>query len=176
MRSGLIRRAKSGDATAMEEIVKLYYDDIYHFLCRKLPNYMDAQDIAQDVFLKLAAGINTYQEKGKLKNYLFQMALNASRDFYRRTNHNACTLNESADICSDSMPLEQMMEMVERAEIVKVALNKLPEYQKDVIVLRFYHDLAFKDIALITDTNISSTKSRYRQGVDKLKILLKEVF
>ncbi|MDL2233267.1 helix-turn-helix domain-containing protein [Ruminococcaceae bacterium OttesenSCG-928-L11] len=36
MRSGLIRRAKSGDATAMEEIVKLHYDDIYHFLCRKL--------------------------------------------------------------------------------------------------------------------------------------------
>lgn len=176
MQSGLIRRAKRGDATAMDEIVRLHYNDIYHFLCRKLPNYMDAQDIAQDVFLKLAIRISAYQERGKLKNYLFQMALNASRDYYRKAERTVGPLAENADFAADTVPLDQMMEASERGVLVKAALNSLPDYQRDVIVLRFYHDLAFKDIAAITGAHVSSTKSRYRQGMDKLRASLKEVF
>lgn len=175
MGSGLIRRMQGGDKTAVDEIVRLYYNDVYRFLCRKLPTFADAQDVTQDVFMRLALGIHRYQERGKLRNYLFQMALNASRDYYRRCPPDPLNVDDVADTLPGVSLPGDVYEAREQGEMVRSVLHLLPDFQKDVIILRFYHDLAFKDIARITGANLSATKSRYKQGMDKLKRLLKEV-
>jgi RNA polymerase sigma factor (sigma-70 family) len=80
------------------------------------------------------------------------------------------------DLRSDAPPTEDAAEKREAAEAVKNALRELPVFQRDVLILRFYHDLPFKDIARIMDCRLSSTKSRYRQGMDKLRDLLERTY
>ncbi|MDL2318821.1 sigma-70 family RNA polymerase sigma factor [Eubacteriales bacterium OttesenSCG-928-A19] len=171
---GLVERMQSGDKTAMDEIIRLYYNDVYCFLCRKLPTFAQAQDMTQDVFMRLTLGIHRYQERGKLRNYLLQMALNACRDYYRRCPPDPLNVDDIADTLPGAPLPGEVYEAREQGERVRAVLQSLPDFQKDVIILRFYHDLAFKDIARITGANLSATKSRYKQGMDKLKRLLEE--
>lgn len=171
----LVRRMKNDDEIATEIIVRKYYDEIYSFLCRKLSNSTEAEDITQIVFIKFVNNIHTYNERGKLKNYLFKLAVNASNDYYRKNLKYKLSEYKLEDVCSDEVALDELVHKKEIANKVKEGLDKLPLYQKDVIIMRFYHDLKFQDIAKIMKSNISSTKSRYQQGIKKLKTILKEV-
>ena len=170
----LIKRVQDGDESALDEIVQTYYDEIYRFLCRKLGNSIDAEDVAQTVFVKFIGSVYSYSEKGKFRNYLFKVAVNAGNDFFRKS-VNYTPLDDIAELHSNSQSPEQIASEHFTSLSVQKALQELPTYQRDVIVLRFYHDLQFKDIAGILNTGVSSAKSRYRQGMDKLRILLKEV-
>ena len=174
MQSELIRQIQNGNRSALDELIELHYNEIYHFLCRKLPTFTDAQDVTQTVFIKLISNIYYYNEKGKFKNYLFRLAINAANDFYRRYSVNE-DIDELPELLSQAASPEEMLENEELNRIVKNALYTLPDYQRDVIILRFYHDFSFKDIAKITGANVSTAKSRYKQGISKLKDLLKEV-
>lgn len=158
-----------------EQIVRTYYNDVYYYLCKKLGNSVDAQDVTQEVFVKFFANIDSYRERGKLKNYLLKLACNASNDLFRRSKHNV-DLDEIDDIQDDTINVDEMVERGEEQEIVKSALMELPAMQRDVIVLRFYHDMPFGDIAKITNSNTSTVKSRYRQGMEKMKRILEVNF
>ena len=171
--SELIKRIQSGDTWALDEIIKSYYNEIYHFLCRKLSNHDAAQDVTQNVFIKFAAAFSQYDERGKFRNYLFKLAANAGNDWFRGKSDDV-TLDELQEFESNEPAPEESTINRDTAQTVRRSLQMLPGFQRDVIILRFYHDLPFKDIARITGHNLSSTKSRYRQGMEKLKNLLKE--
>ncbi|MDR3269930.1 MAG: RNA polymerase sigma factor [Peptococcaceae bacterium] len=172
----LVERIQCGDQSALNEIIRTYYNEIYHFLCRKLSDTNAAQDVTQTVFLKFVRNIHSYHERGKLKNYLFRLAANAGNDYFRNKPAAYVLLDACFDRQSDDPLPEEAAEKREAAEAVKNALLELPIFQRDVIILRFYHGLPFKDIARIMDCGVSSTKSRYRQGMEKLKILLERAY
>ena len=169
----LKKQIRSGDISDLDKIIESYYNDIYHFLCRKLSDFEAAQDVTQIVFMKFATNFSQYTEQGKLRNYLFKLAVNAGNDWFRRK-IDFIPLDEVQEIESNVSTPETTTINRDTAEDVKCALYKLPAFQRDVIILRFYHNLSFKDIARITDCGLSSTKSRYRQGMEKLENLLKE--
>lgn len=170
---GPIRRIQRGSASALDEVVVAYYDEVYRFLCRKLADREAAQDVTQTVFVKFAAGLLHYDERGKLRNYLFKLASNAGNDWFRNQ-AKTLPLDDLCDLPSDEPDPGVTAERRETAEAVRRALHALPGFQRDCIILRFYHDLSFKDIAWITGSKVSSAKSRYRQGMEKLKYLLEE--
>jgi RNA polymerase sigma-70 factor (ECF subfamily) len=170
---GPIRRIQNSDISVLDEVITTHYDEIYRFLCRKLVDREAAQDVTQTVFVKFAAGLSRYDERGKLRNYLFKLASNAGNDWFREQVRTV-PLDDLGDPPSDELGPQAMAEKRETADAVKHALYTLPGFQRDSIILRFYHDLSFKDIAWITGTNVSTAKSRYRQGMEKLKYLLKE--
>ena len=174
MRDGeLIKQIRNGDISDLDKIIENYYNDIYLFLYRKLSDCEAAQDVTQIVFMKFAANFSQYNEQGKLRNYLFKLAVNAGNDWFRRK-IDFISLDEIQEIESNVSTPEAITVNRDIADEVKCALCKLPVFQRDVIILRFYHDLSFKDIARITGCGLSSTKSRYRQGMEKLKSLLEE--
>lgn len=167
----IIRDLKNGDMKQIEYIVSIYYGEIYRYLCRKLGNETEAQDVTQEVFVKFFANLHTYQERGKLRNYLFKLATNASNDVFRKSRP---TLSfDEADTLQDAqMTPSEVVEKREEKERVKEALQVLPASQREVIILRFYHELPFWDIARITDSNLSTVKTRYRRGMETLKRIL----
>ena len=172
----LIRQIQNGDASAMDKIAERYYSEIYRFLCRKLSDYNAAQDVTQTVFVKFAANFSHYSEQGKLRNYLFKLAANAGNDWFRAKT-DFVSFNELQQTPSDSPTPESAAVSSDTAEIARHALSRLPGFQRDVIIMRFYHGLSFRDIARITGTSLSSAKSRYRQGMEKLKnLLMRELF
>lgn len=167
----LIRRIKSGDTNALDELIQKYYNDIYTYCYRKLGNQQNAQDVAQEVFLHFCRDFDTYTQMGKCKNYLYVIA------------HNLCINAVQKKV---PIPLEDVekegsfgidipAERFETADSVQTALNKLPQAQKEVILLRFYHDLKLQEIAQIMNSRLSVTKYRLGQGLKTLsKLLSKE--
>lgn len=167
----IIRNLKNGEIEQIEYIVSAYYEEIYSYLCRKLGNEIEAQDVTQEVFVKFFANLHTYQERGKLRNYLFKLATNASNDVFRKSKP-TLSFDEAGEL-QDSKPAPwEMVEKKEDKARVKEALQALPVYQREVIILRFYHELPFGDIARITDSNLSTVKTRYRRGMEALKKIL----
>ena len=167
----LIRRIKSGDTKALDELIQKYYNDIYTYCYRRLGHKHDAQDITQEVFLHFCRNFNSYMQRGKCKNYLYVIAHNLCVNAIRKR-----TPIPLKDIGKENSPIKDAEgEKFETADSVKAALNALPEEQKEVIQLRFYHDLKLKDIAQIMDSGLSVTKYRLNQGLKSLsKLLSKE--
>ena len=109
-----------------------------------------AADITQDVFLKLLENIQSVRKIGKFQNYLLTISVNTCNNYTKK-----------------AKPLYMDLETL-KAQI-QYAINTLPDYQKEVIILRFYYDLKIREIATITKASVSTVKSRLQQGIKKLE-------
>ncbi len=162
----LIQKAKIGDKEALNEIIEIYYDEIYKFLYRRMGNKAAAEDVTQDTFIKFIKNLPYYKEKNKLKSFLFTIAINTSNDFFRR--HKQETSLLSLDNAGDEITKDET-EQKEEALIVRQAVLSLPDVQRDVIILRFYHDLKIKEIASVQKVPIPTVKTRLRRALKALK-------
>ena len=132
-----------------------------------------AYDCTQETFLRLIRFYGTYTEKRKFKAWLFRIARNVCYDHFRKEKEipeEAVTLGLSPGRAEEDKNLARM----ERGQVIRAALEKLPRMQRDVVILRFYHQLSIQEIATITDSSIPTVKSRLRQSMDKLRKLLDE--
>ena len=162
----LIQKAKIGDKEALNEIIEIYYDEIYKFLYRRMGNKAAAEDVTQDTFIKFIKNLPYYKEKNKLKSFLFTIAINTSNDFFRRHKQEASL--PSLDNAGDEITKDET-EQKEEALIVRQAVLSLPDVQRDVIILRFYHDLKIKEIASVQKVPIPTVKTRLRRALKALK-------
>ena len=167
----LIRRIKSGDKNALDDLIQKYYNDIYKYCYRKMGRKSDAEDITQEVFLHFCRNFDSYTQRGKCRNYLYVIARNLC----------ANTLQKKTSLPLSSIKEEYLSEndtglkQVDAVDSVQAALKQLPEEQRTVILLRFYQDLKLKEIAQIVNAGLSVTKYRLYQGLKTLsKLLLKE--
>lgn len=133
-----------------------------------------AEDLTQEVFLRLVRTLSQYRPTGKFSNYIFTIAVNTANDFFRKNKRFIYEENDLMGIDA-GINIEEIFVKQEQFTYLKEALNKLPDMQKDAILLRYFHNMKIKDIAKITGTNQSTVKSRISQGLSKLKILLSEV-
>ncbi|MGN0569140.1 MAG: RNA polymerase sigma factor [Candidatus Fimenecus sp.] len=162
----LVCRAKLGDKEALNEIVDMYYDEIYRFLYRRMGNKAAAEDVTQDTFIKFIKNLPYYKEKNKLKSFLFTIAINTSNDYFRRYKQEIffLTLDNIGEEITEDKTLQK-----EDALIVREAVLSLPDIQRDVIILRFYHDLKIKEIASVQEVPVPTVKTRLRRALKALK-------
>lgn len=162
----LVYRAKLGDKEALNEIIEIYYDEIYKFLYRRMGNKAAAEDVTQDTFIKFIKNLPYYKEKNKLKSLLFTIAINTSNDFFRRYKQDLSflTLDNIGEEITEDETLQK-----EETLIVRQAVLSLPDVQRDVIILRFYHDLKIKEIASVQKVPVPTVKTRLRRALKALK-------
>jgi RNA polymerase sigma factor (sigma-70 family) len=164
----LIQRIKSGDTTALEQLIQKYYGYVYAYCYRRLGHQDDAQDITQEVFLHFCRNFDSYVQRSKVKTYLYTISHNMCI--------NAMQMKKPLsleDVETENFTYKNAMEnQIEATDSVKLALNELPDEQKEVILLRFYHDLKLKEIAQIMSSGLSVTKYRLHQGLKTLEKLL----
>ncbi len=160
----LIVRAKMGDKEALGEIVELYYKEIYLFLSRRLGDSFAAEDLTQDTFLKFTRYLPGYIDKGKLRAYLFTLAVNCSNDRFRKMR--PLVPFEDGFLPEERAPedVEEALEQSERAYRVKKAVLNLPRPQRDAVILRYYHGMRQKEIATILDIPVSTVKTRLHRA------------
>lgn len=173
----LIRKIIKGDEEAFDSLVKKHYNNIYHYCFRKTGNKEIAKDLTQEVFMKLIRSIHRYRFTGKFTNFLFTIAVNTCNDFYRyyyRQKKDVYPRGDFNDQVDERANPQEHFMQEELATRVKHALDTLPSFQKDALILYYYHDLKVKDIAEIMDANLSTTKSRLKQGRDKLEEMFRE--
>ena len=162
----LVCRARIGDKEALNELIEIYYDDIYSFLYRRMGNKAAAEDVTQDTFIKFIKNLPYYKEKNKLKSFLFTIAINTSNDFFRGHKQDISLL--SLDNVGEEITENETLRK-EEALIVRQAVLSLPAVQRDVIILKFYHDLKIKEIASVQKVPIPTVKTRLRRALKALK-------
>lgn len=169
-----IQRMKNGDCQVMDALIDEYYPQIYGFVYRTLCGDESAKDITQEVFMRFLAHLDRYPDDLDIRPYLFQIALNGCRDHFRKQKRRAVE-KELVDTIKDEgcSPHEESIKS-ERRERIKKALDTLPFEQRTAVLLRYYHQLKFKEIAQILEISESTIKSRIHLGMEKLQRELKE--
>lgn len=171
----LIDEIKAGSHSAMEVLVARHYKNIFAYVYRKIGDYHTAYDLTQEIFIKMMKSIDRYHANGKFTNWLLTIAVNHCRDYFRNSHFQNSKNEQQLDypILDENGNIWDLFSKKIEHKRVKEALEKLPDFQKEAIILKFYHGLKIKEIAVITNSKESTVKSRLKQGMEKLKISLK---
>jgi len=163
---------QAGDAAAFETLYTHHRSALYRFILRQTGNTGMAEELYQDVWMKIIRAREKYRPIATFRTYLFQVARNRIIDHYRRNARSplvAMTL-EAADM-EDPATLrpETLLDEQRRADYLRARVGELPAEQREAFLLHHEAGLALADIALITDTGMETVKSRLRYAMDKLR-------
>ncbi|HEV3317527.1 MAG TPA: sigma-70 family RNA polymerase sigma factor [Candidatus Angelobacter sp.] len=182
----MVRRCLGGDATAWEEIVRLHSRRIYNLCYRFTSSPDDAQDLTQDVFIKVYRTLGTYDvDKGAFTTWLTTLTRNLLVDHFRRSRQDRLTesidagLREEEDSLSLSDRLEDQapnpddrLASKETQKMVQQALTHLSPDLREAVILRDLQDLDYKEIAQVLKVPEGTVKSRINRGRMELARLL----
>lgn len=170
----LVEEILNGSKAAMDVLVRRHYKNIFSYVYRKTGNYHLAYDLTQEIFIKMMKSIKNYKQQGKFSSWLLKIAVNHCRDYYRSSDFRkeGQRTELPGDLAQDNSNVWDIFQRKQQRKEVRESINALPEYQRETIILRFYHDLKIKEIALITGSKEPTVKSRLRQGLEKLKNML----
>ena len=155
----------------LEEIIDRIGDKLFNYLTIKLSSPLDAEDVLQEVFCRLVRYRVRFRFIQNPSAYVFRVARNEAIRFLknRKTNveryHSA---EELAEVIQDNLIGLENETLNQTAK----ALALIPEEQREIIVLKYFEELTFKEIASVCGISINTTTSRLRYGMKKLRILL----
>ena len=177
----LIEKAKKGDFFAFEEIYKKYGPRVFRFIYWKTSDIEITKDLVQEVFLKAFKKIKKFKIKkeGSISSWLLKIARNTVIDFYR-TSKPVTSLESLEDpmiqfASSEPSPFEKTSQTLEK-EVLEKALKKLPEIQREVLVLRFIEGLSSKEVGKILKKSDGAIRIIQYRALKKLKKILEEDF
>jgi RNA polymerase sigma-70 factor (ECF subfamily) len=174
--SDLIERFNKGDPSAFEAIVHRHQDQIYNLCRHMLRDPRDAQDAAQDVFLKAYKSLKDFRPESSLYTWLYRIALNTCLDYRRKSRREAFRKEPLAeDLPSDERSPHELYESGEIPGAIQLALQRLPEKLRAAIVLREIEALTYEEIAEILHTSVGTVKSRISRAREQLRHLLKRI-
>lgn len=166
----IIRKIKQGEKELLEVLAQKYYQDIYRFCWYRTGSEDAAWDCTQETFLKMVRFLDSYVEQNKFKAWLLSIAVNVCKDYFRTS-----SLIPAEEEYLETIPVEEKrFAQAEIRDDIQKALARLPAPQKEAVILRFYYDMKIREIAAITGVGLPTAKSRLRQGMEKLKLLLGE--
>lgn len=181
----LISRAKSRDPDAFDCIIDAFGRRLYGYLFRLTGAREDAEDLLQEVFLRLVRTIEDYEHDGRFVGWLFRIATNLARDRVRRIGRTPRTLRLDGPVTDDregarwwemgdlSQPApEAPMELREDVDALQEALAELPVAEREVVLLRHFSDLSFAEIAEAMGTPLGTALARGHRGLAKLRELM----
>jgi len=176
----LIERCKRGDLAAFNDLVRKYEKQVYNFAYRLTGNYDDANDVAQDAFLRVFNAIGSFRGDASFSTWLFRITTNVFLDERKRAKaHPHASLDEYLELDESSVARqiedpsptpEAVLEESERAHLLQQAIGGLPEYQRAMVTLYHGQQKSYEEIAEIMDLPIGTVKSR----LNRARLALKE--
>ena len=168
----LVWKVQHGNSDTLCVIYEKYKKDMLSLANALLHDIDTAEDIVHDVFVSFAGSIGKFKLTGSLKGYLLKCVVNLSRDRIRENKRRPNKLNNMETQASNcTIPVETII-TAEEITILRNAIAKLPYEQREVVVLHLQASMTFRQVAKIQKTSISTAQSRYRYGLEKIKILL----
>ena len=172
----LVKNYIAGDENCLSILINRHQSKIYGFIYSKLSDRDMADDIFQDTFIKVIKTLksNSYNEEGKFLPWVMRISHNLIIDHYRR-NKKMPMFRETEDfsifsIMSDNVPnIESQLITSQVESDLRKLIEELPEDQKEVLVMRMYQDLSFKEISELTGVSINTALGRMRYAIMNLR-------
>ncbi|MFT3749341.1 MAG: sigma-70 family RNA polymerase sigma factor [Agriterribacter sp.] len=177
----LINLFMSGEASALEALIVRHKDKIYTSIFLLVKDKYLAEDIFQDVFIRVIDTIRSgrYTEEGKFLPWAMRIAHNLCVDHFRKVKRTpTIKTGDDRDIFEvinfSEDGVDRRMMQRQSHDRVREMLDRLPEDQREVIILRHYAELSFKEIATLTDCSINTALGRMRYGLINLRKMMQE--
>jgi RNA polymerase sigma-70 factor (ECF subfamily) len=170
----LIAHYLKGNEEAFEVLVKRYLKPIYSFTYKNVGSPSDAEDITQQVFVKVWKNIKKFDQNKNFKPWLFQIAKNSSIDFLRKRKTIPFSRFENEkgqNVLLDNIesPHINLLDVLNNKHVLTLAMQSLSQKEQKTIALRHSYGLSFKEIAIAFEESINTVKSRYRRTLATLK-------
>src|SRR5438552_6962689 len=181
----IMLRAKAGDRSAFDYLVQKYRRPMVSFMYRMARNAAAAEDLAQEVFLRVYRSRESYEATAKFTTWLYRIATNLAVNHARDTRHERpevqVSLDEPDEETGTTLELpdgtpnaEQMMVRRERMMAIRLKVEALPEQQKLAVIMHKYQQMDYKQIADVLKKSESATKSLLFRAYETLREQLKE--
>jgi len=177
----LVKKYVAGDENALAILIKRHQSKIFGFIYSKILDRDLADDIFQDTFVKVIKTLksNSYNEEGKFLPWVMRIASNLIIDHYRR-NKKMPMLRETEEFsifsilkdCSPNVENEMITSQVELD--LKKIIQELPEDQQEVLMMRIYQDLSFKEISDLTGVSINTALGRMRYALMNMRKVIEK--
>lgn len=145
-----------GDLSAFEQLIVRHQGSAWNAAFRFLGNTADAEDVAQEAFLRIFDAADRYQPTASFRTYLFRIVARLCFDLLRKKRHRR---HEPLSDTAETHPSPEGVSLdEERAAVVRGALDSLPPNQKMAVVLRYYEDLSYRETAIVLKTTIKGVE------------------
>jgi RNA polymerase sigma-70 factor (ECF subfamily) len=177
----LITRYVAGDENSLKQLITRHQKKVFSYILMSVKNRELAEDIFQDTFIKVINTLKSenYKEEGKFLQWVMRIANNLKIDYYRKVQRMPVFESNNDfnifDVLNGTDPsVEQKIITEQIYSDVKNLVQYLPEEQREVLEMRIYEDVSFKDIADITGVSINTALGRMRYALINLRKLIKE--
>jgi RNA polymerase sigma-70 factor (ECF subfamily) len=177
---------KAGDQSAFDYLVQKYRRPLVSFMYRMARNSAAAEDLAQEVFLRVYRSRESYEASAKFTTWLYRIATNLAVNHARDTRHERPEVSVSLDETNDdsstttlqlpdgALTAEQAMVQRERLQAIRSRVEALPEQQRLAVIMHKYQQMDYKQIAEVLKKSESATKSLLFRAYETLRDQLKE--
>lgn len=182
----LITRAKEGDQHAQGKLVQLWYKRIYNYSFKFFLDHDLAMEVSQKTFISMCRNIRALQDTGRFKSWLYTIAVNYCREEARKLkNTRAVPLDTVSDFDRENSPQweksqrrhenpERQYQQQELADLLQQCLMELSAEQREVVIMKEYEGLKFREIAEVLNISENTAKSRMYYGLDGLRRILEK--
>lgn len=181
----LVKSYIDGNEHALSVLLEKHQTQIFHYILSKIKNREIANDIFQDTFIKVIRTLKSgqYNEEGKFLPWVTRIAHNLVIDFFRRENKvrfvsesssNSDEYNVFSTIRDEALNFEQQVIKEELENQVMEFVKYLPESQKEILTMRIYQDMSFKEIAELKNISINTALGRMRYAVMNIRKLMEK--
>jgi RNA polymerase sigma-70 factor (ECF subfamily) len=170
---GLIERCLAGDQAAWEEIVRLHRRKVFNIAYKFVGKHDLAEDLTQDIFLKLYRSLNTFDRRANFQTWLISVSRNLCIDHYRSVRKERETINRDVDpstltpVARDRSA-DAQLELRDRVQLLRAALDMLPPTLRTAVLLRDIQELTYQEIADRLAVPEGTVKSRINRGRTEL--------
>lgn len=184
----LVETYRGGRTEAFQTLVERYRQELFHFLLRFVRQRSVADDLFQETFLQVHISADTFDVEKRFKPWLFTIGANKARDYLRRNvRQRAAPLSASVDRSEEGRSFADLLEAdlplpsetvagTETRELVREAVDQMPEHLREILTLAYFHQFAYKEIAEMLSIPLGTVKSRLHAAVAAFAQLWKEKY
>lgn len=170
-----LARIREGEPEGSTELFRKYSGPVFRYADRLLGSRADAEEVAQEVFLKVITRVDQYDGRAPVASWLFAIAANACRDRLRKAGRRAAIpLEAVAEAASPDPPADRVLVEGERRRFVRRALALLSDEQREALILARFHEMPYAEIARALSISEGAVKTRIFRAMEKLRDVFSE--
>lgn len=172
-----IDQVKRGQTAAFSYLVERYRDMVYGLALKMLRNTEEAEELAQDTFVKAFQSIQSYRGSARFSTWLYRITYNSAITMLRKKKMQLLSLDEQRLSDDDEIKLHQQLTEIDKEELaasLKKAMDSLPEDDQALVTLYYYEDQSVDEISHITGLSASNVKVKIHRARKKMYLYLKE--
>ena len=166
----LLFRAPETKERAFTEIIKKYQERLYWHIRRLVVGHDNANDVLQNVFIRVWKGLENFREDAQLYTWLYRIATNESLTFLDQQKKRASvSLSEVESGLSNKIRAEEHFDASKMEWKLQLAIQELPEKQRAVFTLRYYDEMPYEEMSRVLETSEGALKASYHHAVKKIE-------